>query len=313
VTSVLGVALIGYGHWGPNLAHSLDRVDGAALRAVCVRSAAAAAAVAAERPDVQATTDLERVLDRGDVDVAAIATPAPTHAELARRALEAGKHVLVEKPLATSLGAAEDLAALAAARGRTLMVGHVYVYHPVVRRLAELLAAGDLGALVCVASERGNPTGTPRDGSVLWNLAPHDLSIVTYLVGPDVRRVDARRAGSEELIFLTVELASGVLVELQLSWVAPGKRRRMTFTGSEGIAVFDESAAPPLAVYARRDGAEPTPLEVAPPAAVEPLRAQWEELVAAVREGREPATGAGHALAVQRLLDAAERSLTPAR
>jgi predicted dehydrogenase len=310
----LGVALIGYGHWGPNLARSLDAVDGAALRAVCVRSPEGAAAVAAARPEVDATTDLGGVLERSDVDVVVVATPAPSHAEIARSVLMAGRHVMVEKPLATSLAAAQELAALAAARGRTLMVGHVYVYHPVVRRLAELLSAGGLGDVVCVASERGNPTATPADGSALWNLAPHDLSIVVHLLGGDARRVSARspehaRAGGEQAVFLTVELASGVLIEIQVSWIAPAKTRRMTFTGTACIAVFDELAGEPLALFARRDGEPPERVEVPALPAVEPLRAQWEELVAAVRDGREPATGAHHALAVQRLADAAIRSL----
>jgi predicted dehydrogenase len=309
----LGVALIGYGRWGPNLAHAVDTVAGTALRAVCVRTDAAAAAVAAARPDVQATIDLDRVLARPDVAVVVVATPAPTHAGLARRALLAGKHVLVEKPLATSLEAAQDLTALAAQRGRTLMVGHVYVYHPVVRRLAELLSAGDLGELQCVASERGNPTGTPGDGSALWNLAPHDLSIVVYLLGGDARRVSARAAGGTDFVFLTMELASGVLVEIQLSWAAPRKIRRMSFTGTTAIAIFDELAAAPLEVFARRDGAAPERLDVAPPAAAEPLRAELEELVDAVHDRREPATGPHHALAVQRLLDAAGASLTRGR
>jgi predicted dehydrogenase len=308
----LGIALVGYGHWGPNLARSLDDVHGAALRAVCVRTERGASAAA--RLGMEATTDLGRVLERSDVDVAVVATPAPSHAELARRALLAGKHVMVEKPLATSLAAARDLITLAADRGRTLMVGHVYVYHPVVRRLAELLSAGDLGDLVCVASERGNPTGTPADGSVLWNLAPHDMSIVVHLLGGDARRVSARtpevaREGGEELVFLTIELASGALVEIQVSWIAPTKTRRMTFTGSAAIAVFDELAAEPLEVFARRNGEPPERLAIPPPAAIEPLHAQWEELVSAVREGREPVTGARHALAVQRLAEAATRSL----
>jgi predicted dehydrogenase len=308
----LGVALVGYGHWGPNLARSLDGVDGAELRAVSVRAPAAAAAVAAERPEVLATTDLDAVLARPDVDIVVVATPAPTHFQLAALALCADKHVLVEKPLATNLQQAEELAGLAAERGRALMVGHLYVFHPIVRRLGELLDAGHLGDLVCVTSERGNPTGTPQDGGVLWNLAPHDLSIVIHLLGDDVRRVDARQASDEELVFLTLELGSGALVEIALSWVAHAKARRMTFTGSEGIAVFDETAVEPLALFRRRGDEAPVPVAVETPEAIEPLRAQWEELVAAVREGRPPLTGAGHALAVQRLLDAAERSLRPA-
>jgi predicted dehydrogenase len=307
----LGIALIGYGHWGPNLARSLDAVQGAELRAVCVRTERGASAVAAARPDVEATTDLGGVLERSDVDLVVVATPAPSHSQLARRALLADKHVLVEKPLATSLAAAEDLTGLAAERGRTLMVGHVYVYHPVVRRLGELLSAGDLGEVVCVASERGNPTGTPADGSVLWNLAPHDLSIIVHLFGADARRISARSPdlSREELVFLTIELATGALVEIQVSWIAPTKTRRMTFTASAAIAVFDELASEPLAVFARRDGEPPERLDMPPPAAVEPLRAELEDLVASVREGREPVTGTRHALAVQRLAEAARRSL----
>jgi predicted dehydrogenase len=307
----LGIALIGYGHWGPNLARSLDAVQGAELRAVCVRTERGASAVAAARPDVEATTDLGGVLERSDVDLVVVATPAPSHSQLARRALLADKHVMVEKPLATSLAAAEDLTGLAAERGRTLMVGHVYVYHPVVRRLGELLSAGDLGEVVCVASERGNPTGTPADGSVLWNLAPHDLSIIVHLFGADARRISARSPdlSREELVFLTIELATGALVEIQVSWIAPTKTRRMTFTASAAIAVFDELASEPLAVFARRDGEPPERLYMPPPAAVEPLRAELEDLVASVREGREPVTGTRHALAVQRLAEAARRSL----
>jgi len=307
----LGVALVGYGHWGPNLARSLEGVDGAELRAISVRSDAAAAAVAEERPGIFVTTDLDAMLERPEVDVVGVVTPAPTHPALAARALRADKHVLVEKPLATDLRQAEELVALAAQRGRTLMVGYVYLYHPAVRRLGELLRAGKLGELVCVTSERANPTATPKDGGVLWNLAPHDLSIVVHLFGDDVRRVEARRAGDEELVFLTLELGSGALVQVAVSWVTHAKPRRMIFTGSEGIAVFDENAVAPLAVFGRRGDAPPSPLDVELPAGIEPLRAQWEELVAAVRERRPPLTGAGHALAVQRLLDAAERSLRP--
>jgi predicted dehydrogenase len=159
-----------------------------------------------------------------------------------------------------------------------------------------------------VTSERGNPTGTPQDGGVLWNLAPHDLSIVIHLLGDDVRRVDARQAGDEELVFLTLEFGSGALVEVALSWVAHAKARRMTFTGSEGIAVFDETAVAPLAVFRRRGDEAPAPVAVEAPEAIEPLRAQWEELVAAVRAGRAAAAGRGRALAQTRAVRSASIS-----
>ena len=172
------MALVGYGHWGPNLARSLEGVDGAELRAISVRSDAAAAAVAEERPGIFVTTDLDAMLERPEVDVVGVATPAPTHPALAARALRADKHVLVEKPLATDLRQAEELVALAAQRGRTLMVGYVYFYHPAVRRLGELLCAGKLGELVCVIFERANPTATPS--GVLLNSAQPGISKVFF-------------------------------------------------------------------------------------------------------------------------------------
>lgn len=241
----LHVAVIGCGYWGPNLVRNFARNEGSRVITVCDSRAERAAAVAREY-GVESSGRPDEVVRRPDVDLVVVATPSFTHHSLARAAIEAGKHVLVTKPLTTTVGDAEDLVELARRRGVVLAVDHTFVYHGAVRKMRELAAAGDLGEIYYVDSVRINLGAFQHDVNVLWDLAPHDVSIIDFVLGGtapvEVSAVAAAHAGSvqENIAYLTMRYPDGALAHVHVNWLAPAKIRRTIVGGSRRMVVYDD-------------------------------------------------------------------------
>jgi predicted dehydrogenase len=243
----LRIAVVGYGYWGPNLVRNvIDRPE-LELAALCERDASRAAAFCTRVPDVPVYDDLDDVLSDPTVDAVLVATPPRTHHALAGAALDAGKHVLVEKPLARTTAEAIDLIETAERRGLVLMPGHTFLYSPPVNKVRELMHEDALGEVYFVTSSRMNLGKYQPDG-VICDLAPHDVSILLYLLDEPVTQVSASarsifREHNPEVAFLTLIFASGVTANIQISWLAPRKVREMVFVGSKRMVQYDDTAA----------------------------------------------------------------------
>jgi predicted dehydrogenase len=247
VRDELGVAVVGAGYWGPNLIRNFDRVAGWDLRWVCDLDAERACRVLGKRSGVAVTESLAEILDAPDVDAVAIATPPGTHATLAIEAMDAGKHVLVEKPLASSVADGEKMVAVAEDRGLVLMCDHTYCYTPVVSRLRDLVHSGTLGDIQYVDSVRINLGLVQSDADVFWDLAPHDLSIFDFVLPEAVRPVGVAASGADPIGagqtcvgYLSLPLANGGIAHIHVNWLSPTKIRQTIVGGSERMAVWDD-------------------------------------------------------------------------
>ncbi|HLY49001.1 MAG TPA: Gfo/Idh/MocA family oxidoreductase [Solirubrobacteraceae bacterium] len=250
------VAVVGLGYWGPNLLRVLVERTDAEVRWICDTDVSRLERFARRYPAVRATTHLNEVLDDPEVDGVLLATPVFTHYDLGRRSLEAGKHTFVEKPLAPSAAQASDLIELASAQNLTLMCGHTFLYSPPVRTVRELIESGELGDLYFVSSSRVNLGLHQRDVSVIWDLGPHDFSILLYWLGEAPRTIratgrDSIVRGIADVAFVTMEFAGGLIANVELSWLAPSKLRRTVVVGSKRMVVYEDGAAEAIKIYDR--------------------------------------------------------------
>jgi predicted dehydrogenase len=326
VTDPVQVGVVGLGYWGPNLARNFDRLPGAALRWICDESREARARWAPQFPNTRVSGDLDELLADPDLDAVVVATHVPSHAAVAVRALEAGKHVFVEKPLAQSVGEAERVVAAADVAGRTLMVGHLLEYHPGVEKLKELADAGQLGEIHYIYSNRLNLGKLRKDENALWSLGAHDVSVVMWLAGDEEpEQMTAvgesyMRPGVEDVVFAYLRFPSGLAAHLHLSWLDPHKERRFTVVGSKRMATFDDmDTERKVTVYDKgfdqdfssygeyiaRSGDIWNPRVPNE----EPLRIECRHFVESIRNGTEPRSGGESGLRVVRVLEALQRSL----
>jgi len=239
---VTRIGVAGLGHWGPNLARNF--ADLAEVTWLC-DSAPERKDVAERYPQARFTGDFGEMLDDPSLDAVVVATPVPTHFELARRALEAGKHVLVEKPPAMKGLEMDELVALASARDLVLMPGHLLLYHPGVRKLREMISAGELGDVLCVYGNRQNLGIIRSNENALWSLGVHDLSVILHLLDEDPAEANAfgrdfLTAGVEDVVFCYLRFPSGKIAHMHLSWLDPHKLRTITVVGTEKMVVFDD-------------------------------------------------------------------------
>jgi predicted dehydrogenase len=236
------VAVVGLGHWGPNLARNFAEL--ADLAWLCDTDSARET-YAARYPQARFTTSFDEVLADDAVEAVVIATPVPTHYDLARRALLAGKHVLVEKPPAMRSSEMDELVALADERDLVLMPGHLLLYHPGVQRVKELIDAGELGEILCVYGNRQNLGIIRSNENALWSLGVHDLSVILYFLDEDPETAlavgrDFLTEGVEDVVFCYLRFPSGRIAHMHLSWLDPHKMRKMTVVGTEKMVVFDD-------------------------------------------------------------------------
>jgi predicted dehydrogenase len=313
----LRVALVGAGYWGPNYARVLQQMPGAELAAVCDARLDALQRMRELAPHAKAVGSADDVFRDPAIDAVILATPARTHRALGVGALEAGKHLLVEKPLATSRAEAQALADAARAAGRTLMVGHIYAYHPAVEALAKLVRAGELGAPRWLGCVRAAPGPVRSDVNALWDLAPHDLSILDALLGELPERATCTGAawlqrGVEDAVWATLWFPRGAMAHVEATWLAAEKVRRLTVAGERRTALLDETQAQPLRLFPSVQAGAPQAQpqgEAVPVAKAEPLRAQAEHFVQCVRTGVAPRTGAAEGMRVVATLEALQRAL----
>ena len=314
------IAHIGHGYWGRNLARNFAELGH--LEAVVDPDEAAAGAAAASY-GVRAA-GFDEVLADPTIDGVSIASPAGLHFRQARAALEVGKHVYVEKPLALDVAEAEALCDLAEARGLTLMVGHILQYHPIYRHLRGMVEAGELGRLLHVYSNRLSLGKFRAEENVLWSFAPHDISMILGLVGGEPDEVTAQGnvsflPGIADLITVQMAFAGGVRAHMLVSWMHPFKEQRLVVIGTAGMAVFEDSEPAwedKLKIYRHRigtDGPVPEPVKAEAERIeiekAEPLKEECRHFVACIEAGRRPLTDGREGLAVLRVLDRAEAEL----
>jgi predicted dehydrogenase len=325
----LRTAVIGYGYWGPNLARNVAECPELALEALCDRDSTQLERFSQRYPDAGALSEIDGVLCDPAIEAVIIATPPKSHYKLARMALEAGKHVLVEKPLATRLVDAQELLVVAAANDRLLMPGHTFIYSPAVNAVRDLIREGVLGELHFVTSSRMNLGKYNSDG-VLCDLAPHDLSILLYWLEQPIVEVAASgnsvfQKGIPETAFLTVTFAGGQSANVQISWLAPRKVRQMIVVGSQRMVQYDDTASDePVRIYDRgMDFFPPAPANFGEHQLIyrtgdvvipriepqEPLRLELQDFARAIRTGEEPRSNAALGVEIVAAVEAAEISL----
>ena len=326
----LSIGLVGLGYWGPNLARNFAAIAGSELTWCCDPSAEARERIAARYPSTRMTGDLDELLTDPSLDAVALATPVPTHAELAVRVLEAGKHCFVEKPLGRSVAEAQRAADAAQRNGKVLMVGHLLEYHPGVQKLKELSDSGELGdQIYYIYGNRLNLGKLRADENALWSLGAHDVSVLLHLAGEEPYEAIARgesyvREGVEDVVFCFLRFPSGLTAHLHLSWLDPHKERRFTIVGSQRMATFDDMALEgKLAIYdkgfdeaARGYGEYITRSgDIFCPRIpnLEPLRVECEHFVHCVRTGERPRSDGASGVRVVRVLEQLQQSLEDSR
>jgi len=322
------IGIVGYGYWGPNLMRNFAERDGVELR-WCADVRPERRALAKKRhPLVNVTANAADVFEDAAVDAVVIATPLASHHALARQALERGKHVLVEKPMTQTAAESEELCQLAQKNGRVLMVDHTFIYTGAVRRIREILDVGELGDLHYFDSVRVNLGLFQHGSDVLWDLAAHDLSILTYLVQEAPTHVSAIGAdhtgsGFSDIAYVTLHYASSFIAHFHVNWLSPVKVRQILIGGSRRMLVYDDmEASEKVRVYDR--GVRVTTEETLHRTLVdyrtgdmwapklefrEALSVECEHFVECVRFGRVPWSSGAAGLLVVRLLEAASRSL----
>ncbi|MDQ3947034.1 MAG: Gfo/Idh/MocA family oxidoreductase [Actinomycetota bacterium] len=330
---MIGIAVIGAGHWGPNLIRNFHNHDRSEVRVVCERDGARLAQVASRFPDVEVTTDVSVALADPGVDAAVIATPTSTHFALASAALAAGRHVLVEKPLAARSGEGAALCEAAEAAGRVLMVGHVFLYNAGVQRVRRYLEGNELGRLYYLSMTRTNLGPIRMDVDAAWDLAAHDVSIANWWLDGPPLWASARggtwiNTGIEDAVFATLGYRNDVLVHLHVSWLNPRKTRDITIVGERRMLTFDDmNLSEPIRIYDKRVTEEVvTPsfidtfasfrasvregdITIPKVAMGEPLKAECDHFLDCVEFGKAPLTGGRDGLAVVDTLEAIERSV----
>jgi predicted dehydrogenase len=338
------VAVVGAGYWGINHVRSFARLPGCELVAVCEPDDKSRRRAADLAPSARLLTDYEAVLADPGIDAVVLATPAVLHASQAGAALSAGKHVLVEKPMALTTAEAETLCKQAEASGRVFLVGHLMLYHAAVLRLRQMIKAGEIGDVYYLYAQRVNLGRLRTDENAMWSLGPHDVSMILYLLDQMPVTVAARgqsylQPGIEDVVFVNLAFADGKMAQIQVSWLDPHKERRLTVVGSQRMVEFDDShPTEKLRIYDKgfggKDGRPPEFTQYGEYLTVrqgdihiphldlpEPLAVECRHFIDCIKKSRTasaqeageplvPRTGAREGLRVVQVLAAAQRSLS---
>ena len=324
--AVTKIGLVGLGYWGPNLARNFDEL--AELRWLCDLEPDLRERFAPRYPEARVAGDFDELLNDPELEAVVIATPAVTHYELAKRALEAGKHVLVEKPPAMNAAEAEDLVSTAEATGRVLMPGHLLLYHPAVRTVKALMDTGELGEVLCVYSNRQNLGKIRADENALWSLGVHDLSVILHLLDEEPSETWAHgnsflTPGVEDIVFCYLRFPSGKIAHMHLSWLDPHKMRKLTVVGKEKMVVFDDMELERKVTIYEKGPWQPTHTygewqtrtgDISSPKipSDEPLRLECRHFLDLVAGEGDPLRAAQDGLAVVRVLEQLQASLVAA-
>lgn len=330
---MVNFGLVGVGYWGPNLARNLSNTENAGLAWVCDASDKALSKIKSSYPRVSTTDDIGEMLAAPDLDAVVVATPARTHFELARQCLKAGKHVLVEKPLAMRTAECDELIEIAESKNLKLMVGHTFLYSPPVLRLKELVDSGEVGDIYYVYSTRANLGQIRKDVNAMWNLAPHDIAILLYLFGVPPVSVSAKgithiQPGIEDVVFMYLDFPGNITAHVHVSWLDPGKVRKLTLVGSKKMIIYDDvDADAKIQIFDKgvtkiANGAESFSSfgefqlllragDVLIPKipATEPLKMECQHFADCIISNERPLTDGVHGRQVVRVLEAAQESM----
>lgn len=322
------IAVAGTGYWGKNIVRAFANTRPAALYACCDADQERLKNMKASYPDIRTFTSYDALLQDKEVDAVAIATPSPTHFSLAEKALKAGKHVYVEKPLTMTSADSSALIALASANDLTLMVGHLMIYHPVVQKLKEIITSGDLGDIFYVYTQRLNLGIIRENENAWWSLAPHDISIILYLLDsvPSSISVNGQgyvRSHVQDVVFADLQFKSGHMAQIHVSWLDPHKMRKLTVVGSRKMVVFDDmEPIEKLKIYDKgvdtRHGYESYgdaltlrqgDIYIPNIQMEEPLKIECQHFVDCISNGSTPKTDGENGLAVVKILESGQKSL----
>jgi predicted dehydrogenase len=323
------IAVIGVGYWGPNLVRNLVENSLCDEVIVCDSDPDKLEKILRRYPSVRVTPDAQEVFAAPDIDGVMISTPPKTHFNLARETLRRGKHVFVEKPFTLSSRDGQELIDLAHQRKKVLMVGHTFEYSPPVRKIRQIIQAGELGQIFYLSSTRVNLGLHQKDSSVLWDLAPHDLSMFVYWLDETPTEVmatgkDFVQPGIPDVAFVFMRFGSGAIAHIQVSWLAPSKLRRTTVVGSAKMLVYDDTQnIEQVKIFDKGvHYQDPTTFgeyqlsyragDIVSPRleTYEPLQAEVTDFLESIIQGRQPSATGEHGLRVVRVLEAAERSLS---
>lgn len=329
MTNKIRAAVIGAGYWGPNLARNLEEMSITDLVAVVDKSPERTGKIAERFPNIQVFDSYDKLFDLG-LDAVIIATPPKTHFHIAKDCLEHGLNVLVEKPLTLLSEDSETLIKIAESKNLVLMVGHVYEYNSAVAYIKELIDSGELGDIYYIDAVRASLGLFQPDLNVMWDLAPHDLSIILHLLGQFPTAISANGGsyvlnylGIHDLVYVHMDFPNGTIANLRSSWLDPDKTRRITVVGSKKMLIFDDVALEKIKVFDKGVDIHPDTDNYGNFQAhyrygdaltphiqwQEPLRAECEHFIQCIIDGKTPITDGHNGLRVVKLLEAADQSL----
>ncbi len=305
------VAVIGCGLWGRNIVRNFYNLE--VLDTVCDLDTENLQKIKEQYPDVHTTSNFDEILNNDEITAVAVVTPSHTHFKLVKQVLETGRHVYVEKPISTSAKEAEELKKLADEKGLVLMVGHLLLYHPAVNRLKMLVDAGDLGEVVYAQSDRLNVNYFKNDRSVMWDLAPHDVSMMAYVIGQEPKQVISAVGCSTDkneimdITHLTIEFENGAIGQISDSWITPMKHVRLLVRGTKATAILDDTLQEDkLQVFDNKKDGPATDIHI-DYLEIEPLKLECQHFIACCETGKKARSDGENGFNVVRILDEAEK------
>ena len=305
------VAVIGCGLWGRNIVRNFYNLE--ALHTVCDLDPENRKKVEEQYPGVHTTSDFNEILNNDDITAVAVVTPSHTHFKLVKQVLDSGRHVYVEKPISTSAKDAEELKKIAEEKGLVLMVGHLLLYHPAVNRLKMLVDEGDLGEVVYAQSDRLNVNYFKNDRSVMWDLAPHDVSMMAYVIGQEPKHVISAVGCSSDkneimdITHLTIEFENGAIGQISDSWITPMKHVRLLVRGTKATAILDDTLQEnKLQVFDNKKDGPATDIHI-DYLEIEPLKLECQHFIACCESGKKARSDGENGFNVVRILDEAEK------
>jgi predicted dehydrogenase len=322
------IGVIGAGYWGPNLIRNFHQIPNCTLQSVCDTRQERLDHIQKLYPEVKTTQHLDKFLE-SDIEAVAIATPVSTHHYLALECLKAGKHILVEKPLANNIKSAEEIVKAGESLGKTVMTGHTFLFNPAVEAVRNIISSGELGKIYYINGTRVNLGLYQPDVNVVWDLAPHDISILIHILGEEPKYASARggkyvQPGVFDVAYLSIFFDDGIMADLRVSWLDPNKIRQITVVGSKKMLVYDD-IEPVEKVKIYDKGVEFQPytdtyeefhlayrygdVTTYPLDWKEPLRLECEHFVNCIHEGNHPCSDGYLGLRVVQIIEAAQRSL----
>jgi len=326
---VVNVAVVGCGYWGPNLIRNFYALPGCRVGKICDSNRERLEYVGRLYPGSELTEEFAAVVEDPGIDAIAIVTPVHTHFALARETLRVGKHTFIEKPMAASVAECRELLEIVEERSLTLMVGHTFVYHPTVRKIKEIIASGEIGDLMYISSRRLNLGLFQNDINVAWDLAPHDISIILFIVDHDPVSVNCQgkahiRRDIEDVTNMTINFANGGIALIQSSWIDPRKIRETTIVGSKKMIVYDDNEPlEKIKIYDKRVEVPPHydtyaefhfsyhygDIHVPYLKQIEPLKVECQQFLNCIESGEKSDSSGQEGLKVVQVLEAATQSL----